>query len=65
MARRYNEYVEPPKHPCRIKGCTDEGHNRYCLKHTPKRGSGLLPCDECGRPLAQHKLRPIERCLPR
>lgn len=41
---------------CRVRRCREKGFNRYCAKHTPRKGVGLLKCYVCGKPYAEHEI---------
>ena len=49
-------YTSPRVYVCRVRGCNRKGYGRWCNRHTPDRGAGILPCLLCGKPLADHPL---------
>lgn len=54
---RFNRHSEPAKKEmCRKSRCKGKGYNRYCLKHTPRKGVGLLRCNFCSKPYADHEM---------
>ena len=51
---RYSE--KPQRTKCRTHRCGGSGYGRYCTKHTPTTGAGLLTCSRCGKPYSKHQL---------
>ncbi len=47
---------------CRVRSCSEHGYNRYCWKHTPTEGAGMLKCHNCGKPYSKHES--IRFCEP-